>query len=406
MNKAPGSSKKQLATLAGMRVQTANKAIDRMVEELKANRTTWGEYDLVDRSLLEQAEAECDEREAAVVEPELHEHAAPLGYHLVGVSTLNVTRDVFGKVTQQQWVKTKKTDAATPEELLEAFQRAVASRDILAKPAAYLDPTVERLAHRICVYPMGDPHLGMLAWAAETGEDFDLATAESLLYGAVDRLVALAPATKKCLLISLGDFFHFDNLDGVSRRSGHTFDTAARWSKVFPLGVGLACRMIDRCLEKHEEVHVILEIGNHDDHSSLMLAVCLAHHYRNEPRVHIDTSPSTFHWFEFGKVLIGTTHGQDVKGEKLPGVMAADQPEAWGRTKHRYWYVGHVHHEDVKEYPGCVVKYHRTVAAKDAWHHSKGYRAGRSMSCDVMDEDYGLVMTHQVGVEEIRRSAT
>ena len=104
---------------------------------------------------------------------------------------------------------------------------------------------------------------------------------------------------------------------------------------------------------------------------------------------------------EFGRNMIGVTHGHNTKPAALPGIMATDHPEAWGRTSHRYWYTGHIHHQTVYEFPGCTVETFRTLAARDAWHHAKGYRSGRSMVCDVLHRERGRIMRHEVGVEEL-----
>jgi hypothetical protein len=244
---------------------------------------------------------------------------------------------------------------------------------------------------------MGDPHLGMLAWPAETGNAFDLAIAERNLFAAVDRLVDLAPRTQKALIENLGDFFHADNKNSTTTK-GTRLDTDGRWPKVLATGIKLMRRVIDRALQKHEHVTVINEIGNHDDHTSIVLSIALAQFYEHEPRVSIDTSPQSFHWYRFGKCLIGTHHGHNVKLTDLPGVMAVDQAKAWGETEHRYWHVGHVHHDALKELPGCTVETFRTLAGKDAWHAGQGYRAGRDMKLIVLHKDHGEVGRHTVGI--------
>lgn len=342
--------------------------------------------------------AKAQAKREARTDPKLHTHAAPDGYELRGVSTLlGPEGDVRGT-----WVKTAKIGEDRPAAILDAFTLAVASREIPVRQRVPVSrknlPLNDDL---LAVYPMGDPHLGMLAWSDEVGEDFDLKIAERHLYSAVDHLVGLAPASRRALIINAGDFFHSDNSSNRTARSGNALDVDSRWSKILGLGVSLMCRCIDRALEKHEEVEVITEIGNHDDHTAIMLAVCLAHHYRDNPRVHINKSPAKFHWYEFGLNLIGTTHGDTVKPQDLPGIMAADMPEAWGRTKFRHWYCGHIHHIQIKEYAGCVVESLRTLAGRDAWHHAAGYRAGRSMFCDVWHRTRGPIMRHTVGVEAL-----
>jgi hypothetical protein len=160
-------------------------------------------------------------------------------------------------------------------------------------------------------------------------------------------------------------------------------------------------RCTDRALEKHEIVELDMQAGNHDAHTAVMLSLCLAEHYRNNPRVVVDEGPSKYHYREFGECLIGSTHGDTCKLAALAEIMACDQREAWGRTKHRYWYTGHVHHESRKELRGCIVETFRTLAASDAWHAGQGYRSGRSMVCDVLHKTRGRIMRHEVGVEEL-----
>ena len=91
--------------------------------------------------------------------------------------------------------------------------------------------------------------------------------------------------------------------------------------------------------------------------------------YENEPRVEVITSPNPYWYYKFGKNLIGTCHGDGAKGKDLPGIMANDVREWWGQSDYCVWFVGHVHHKDIKDYTGCTVEYMRTLAASDAWHH-------------------------------------
>ena len=326
-------------------------------------------------------------------DPKEHVANAPPGYRLKGVSTLV---DATGALVQQ-WVKT--TSEIDPLALLQQFRAAIAEEPLArytpAPPPVDLDPD------RLAMYCFGDPHFGMLSWPAETGERFDIQIARAHLSAAVDRLVALAPPTEIGVLFNAGDFLHADNFEGVTARSGHALDTDSRWPKVLRVSVWTLVHVIRRMLEKHRIVRVYNEKGNHDDQSAIMLALCLAMHFDTEPRVIVEESPAMFHYLEFGRNLFGFTHGHTVKAQNLPGVMAADQPEAWGRTKFRYWLTGHVHHESKKEYAGCIVETFRTLAAKDAWHHGQGYRAGRSLVCDVYHRDYGRIIRNEIGVEQL-----
>ncbi len=320
-----------------------------------------------------------------------NEHPAAPGFAVLGHSTL------YDKRTGEQvvqWVKTTR-DKEQQEQILREFALHLA-KDVeplapTAPPAGHLD------AELLCCYPMGDPHFGMLAWWQETGADFDLSIAKRLTYGAIDRLVSSAPPAETAVLLNLGDMFHADNQKNTSA-SGHQLDVDGRWAKVQQVGLQAMIHCIRRLLEKHRTVVVRINRGNHDGHSSYALSLMIDAYFHAEPRVKVDLSPAVMWYYQFGKVMLGSTHGDTIKGADMLPIMAADMPEAWGSTTHRYVYVGHVHHQDVKEHRGGVVEYFRTLAARDAWHSGQGYRAGRDMRLIVHHREHGEVERHRVDV--------
>jgi len=259
-------------------------------------------------------------------------------------------------------------------------------------------------ADLMTVYPMGDPHIGMYCWAEETGADFDTEIATAQLTDAMRRLVKVAPKSEHALIINLGDFFHSDTLDNRTARSGHALDVDTRINKVWSLGMTALITCIDEAKKKHKLVTIRNEIGNHDDHTSMLLSIALEAWYKNDDRVRVDRSPAKFFYLRFGKNLIGTTHGDTTRTNKLAGIMAADQPENWGKTVNRYWYTGHFHSSKVEEYPGVLVEQFRTLAAKDAWTAGAGYRSGRDMNCLILHREYGLIERHCVGIHEIEQA--
>jgi UDP-2,3-diacylglucosamine pyrophosphatase LpxH len=237
----------------------------------------------------------------------------------------------------------------------------------------------------------------VLALAQDAGDDFDLKLAESLTCSAIDRLVSSAPSADTALLLNLGDMFHADNQKNVTN-SGHQLDVDGRWAKVQQVGLKAMLHCIKRLLEKHQKVIFRINKGNHDGHSSYALALMISCYFDNEPRVQVDLSPAVAWYYKFGKLLIGSTHGDTLKGADLPSIMAADMPKEWGDTTHRVWYVGHVHHQDIKEYRGCTVEYVRTMAARDAWHQGQGYRAGRDMCLIVHHKQHGEIERHRCDI--------
>lgn len=293
-----------------------------------------------------------------------------------------------------QWVKTRVDDNKL-EEILKEFVLTLAE-DIKGL-APITEPPKFSFRDILTVIPMGDPHFGLYAWHQDAGDDFDLEIAEKLTCGAIDRLIASSPNSETALLLNLGDMFHADNQKNVTN-SGHQLDVDGRWAKVQQVGLKATIYCLQRLLEKHEKVIFRINKGNHDGHSSYALALMISCYFHNEPRIHVDLSPSVCWYYQFGKVLIGSTHGDTVKGKDMLSIMAADKPEEWGKSKYRYWYVGHVHHKDVKEYHGGIVEYFRTMAARDAWHQGQGYRAGRDMCAIILHKDFGEIERHNCDV--------
>ena len=316
-------------------------------------------------------------------------HTVPDGYHVKGASTLY---DESGK-PKLQWVKSS-IDRERQEEMQREAIEAMA--DELPRLRARKARKAKYRKDLMACYPIGDAHIGMRSWPKETGESWDLAEAERIQCGAMAELVERSPVTEKATIVNLGDWYHFDNMEGVTTRSGHSLDCDGRYAKMVRVGVKVIRQCIESALEKHKSVHVINVVGNHDDTGAMFLSVCLANVYEKEKRVTIDTSPSAFQYFRFGRTLVGTHHGHSCKAASLPGVMATDRAEDWGQTTYRYWWIGHVHHQSLKDYPGVTVESFRTLAAKDAYAHWGGYRAPRDMKCIVLHEEYGEVARHTV----------
>lgn len=250
----------------------------------------------------------------------------------------------------------------------------------------------------LAAYPLGDPHIGMMAWGKETGQDWDLKIARTAFRSVFDRLVKSAPSSETAVIFNLGDYFHADNLKGMTERSGHVLDMDGRYAKMVKTGMKIMRYMISSALEQHETVKVINSIGNHDDTAAMFMSIALAEVYEKEKRVIIDDSPTPCHYVRHGKVLIGSHHGHTIKPPALPGVMATDKPKDWGETEYRYWYTGHVHHDTLKEFPGCKVESFRILPPKDAYATWHGYRAMQDSKAIVHHCDYGEVERHTVNL--------
>lgn len=312
---------------------------------------------------------------------------------------------LMGKVTVQRdrdgtVERTWERQSPDAQSALEAVKQSLSD---LAEQVRGLSPPTPPPVHcnddLMTVIPMGDPHFGLLSWARETGEDFDLDIAERLTFGAVDRLTSLTPSTGTALLLNLGDYFHADNSSNRTPRGGNELDVDGRFPKIASIGFRAMIRCIDRLLENHAKVIVRNNRGNHDPHQAAMLTIAVEAYYHANDRVQVETTPSGFYFYRFGKVLIGSTHGDGAKLTDLPMIMANDAPHDWAAADYRVWHCGHFHHDQTKDLVGCTVETHRTLAAGDAWHRYAGYRAGRDLKAIVYHRRFGEVNRIRCGVE-------
>lgn len=326
-------------------------------------------------------------KDAAISRP------APPGYKMRGYSTLGTNDD--GEPTWFKYAEDKESREDFVRDFIESFKEDLPKLPKIKGPSSTEDDLMT-------VIPMGDPHFGMYAWARECGEDFNLDIAKRDLCAAVDYLVKRAPKTGRCVIINLGDFFHADNMEGRTSRSGHVLDMDTRLPKMFRIGLSAVRQCIASALQHHAVVEIINVVGNHDEVLSHVLSETLANIYEDEPRVVIHDDPTMRHYIQHGKCLVGAVHGHQTKDNELIGIMATERPEAWGETKFRYFFRGHHHHDSIKEFNGGIVEMVRTLAPKDSWHTGGGYLAGRDMKAIIMHKEYGIVERYVCGIDMLR----
>lgn len=308
------------------------------------------------------------------------------------VRATSTLRDADGNLVLE-WTKADHSQRS-------AIQWAEAVKDVFAgtPQVGKIRAPEHTMGDLLTVYPIGDHHTAMYAWAAEAGADYDIGIAEKLLLEASTHLVDISPAAHTALIVNVGDFFHVDQHRPETTRSHNALDVDTRYAQMIHAGVAMMRNFVDCALRKHRKVRVINACGNHDDVGSLWLSLTLAMLYQKNPRVEIDQSPAKFLYHQHGKVLLGITHGDTVKIDRLGGLMASDKPDLWGQTEHRYWLTGHIHQRKVLEMPGCLVESFRTLAARDAWATAAGYRSGRDMTSIVFHKKHGEVARHRFDV--------
>ena len=309
-----------------------------------------------------------------------------IGEVLRGTTT---TYDALGNIKRQS----VRTEVPKKTQHLDAFTQAIEEIASTIVPLTPTDPVEVTLDMEdlLTVYPIGDAHIGMLAWEKESGEDHDLKISEKRLSTAMNMAVDQALPTSEAFIVDVGDWFHADDSSNRTSRGNNPLDVDGRFTKVLNVGLQIAENMVLKALEKHSVVHWRSAIGNHNEHTSQYINIYLRGRFHNFKNVIIHDTPAMFDYYVFGKCLIGITHGHTAKADKLGEIMSVDMSDAWSQTKHRYWLTGHVHHQSVKEYPACVVETFRTLASKDSWHSSMGYRSGQDLKVITYHKDHGEV---------------
>lgn len=241
------------------------------------------------------------------------------------------------------------------------------------------------------LYTFTDYHLGMYAWKQEAGADWDLGIAERVLLGAMRAMVEQSPAAHAAVINIQGDFLHTDGKIPQTPAHKHVLDADSRYPKIRRSAIRLIRELVRMALERHQDVHLIIAEGNHDEEGAGWLADLMAVHYEAEPRLRVNDSALPFYVFEWGEAMLGVHHGHKVKNEQLPLLFAAQFPEVWGRTKRREIHCGHRHHRDEKEYNGVTVVQHPTLAARDAYAARGGWIADRAAQAITYHKRFGQV---------------
>jgi len=367
-------------------------AIDEHGSPTAANRALGLSHGVVARSMRTLR--------ARVAQVELEPHRDPdrvaPGMLLNGTSTMHRIWDEASGKWIPHWVKTKPDPnalAMSPEDM----RAALADLEGLARPM----PKKERApsADLLSVIPMGDPHFGMYAWGAETGQyDFDLKVAEERWQRMIDRAVSALPFTERGIFLQLGDLTHGNDHKNMTPGSGHILDVDTRHQQVMRVAfrsmVYAAERMRERCS------HLTIESipGNHSPDAVLGINLALEAYFRREDDVQVSTSARDIRLVaEFGDVMITASHGDKQKPERLGSLVPAHYAQEWGRTKRRYHHGGHVHHTHQRDLDGLVFESHRSPAPMDAYAAAR-YWSEQSVAAIVYHRERGEHERHTIGL--------
>ena len=252
-------------------------------------------------------------------------------------------------------------------------------------------------------FNIGDGHLGMLAHAAETGENFDLKIGERELCEAMSVAIERAPLSSRCVIQDMGDMTHYETNDGVTMGHGHALDFDSRYPKMIATYARVMRHIIETALDKYENVDLIINQGNHSRSNDQWMAVFMRHVYEGTDRLTVLNNDSVFIPYRMGNTFVMCHHSDKCKPGKLADVMATDFRQDFGEAAYKFVDIGHVHHRSVaKEMGDVTVESFNQLAAKDKYAHDGGWRSRSCLTTVIRSKTYGEVGRLRVTAEEVK----
>lgn len=301
-----------------------------------------------------------------------------------------------GKIVQS-WPRIKQ-DAVMQEQIMRETIEAMKEELPRERPIKKLK-AIQSDKKLLNKFVITDYHLGMLAWHEETGADWNMNIAEELLIDWFRQAIKQAPKAHTALFVQLGDFQHFDGLETVTPTSHHVLDADTRLQKMIRVSIRVTRRVIRMLAETHDHVHFICAEGNHDIKASNWGRESYHAIYEDNPRITVDTNPDPYYCYEFGANAFFAHHGHKRKMNQIDTVFVAKFREVYGRTKHHFADMGHLHHERVLETNLMLIQQHRTLAAPDAHASRGGWMSGRDACVTTYHIEHGRIGMHYISAK-------
>jgi len=278
--------------------------------------------------------------------------------------------------TGQQWVITEpKKDVLSHsiDELKEIHTKFIED----AKEYAFDYPIFKREkiedAHCL-VFDAADIHIGKICSSFETGETYNSQIAVQRVRSGLNGILNKSNGWNidKVIFIAGNDILHVDNAHSTTT-SGTGQDTDQMWYDNYNMAKKLLVEIIEKLLTI-ADVEVVYNPSNHDFTHGFMLLDSVSSWFHNCKQVTFDNDMSHRKYTVYGNNLIGSTHMDGAKIDKLHGLMAEEASEHWHKCKHRYIYGHHVHHKTSKDVFSVCIETLRSPSGSDSWHHRKGFQ--------------------------------
>ncbi|QGZ15880.1 LysR family transcriptional regulator [Elizabethkingia phage TCUEAP1] len=233
--------------------------------------------------------------------------------------------------------------------------------------------SLDSVQNNVLVINPADVHIGKLCKAFETGDDYTIDIAVRRVKEGVEGILNYASGynIEKIIFVGGNDILHVDTPRNTTT-SGTPQDVDGRWFEHFRAALDLYIELLER-LTLVADVHFVYCPSNHDWQSGFFLCQAVEKFFSRNENITFDVSLMHRKYVQYGKNLIGFTHGDGGKVQDLPLSMAEEAAKAWAETRHRYIYMHHVHHKMSKDYQSVSVESMRSPSGTDGWHSRNQY---------------------------------
>jgi hypothetical protein len=235
-----------------------------------------------------------------------------------------------------------------------------------------------------------------------TGAPWNREIARRVLFGVTSNLISRLERRgrpDKIILALGGDGLTIDNMQKTTTKGtpqdvdGSSDELAWTWVQL--------CRDYIDLLRQVCPVDVYCIPGNHDRYTTTLLRAALEGWFHKASDVYIHESYSSRQYAVYGENMANFMHGDLGKTKDWPAIIAGENPEEWGRCKHRYIFTGHLHTErELPTFGGTTVYRMPSLTGASSWEHNHGYKSRRALIAYVLDAEKGMVAQEVEPYEE------
>lgn len=282
----------------------------------------------------------------------------------------------------------------TPDDYKQALSDTLESIKRLAPKFPTIKHSKPKDGHCLVINAT-DLHFG--GWGLENAKS-------AVLNATSDAISRSAPYPLERIIFVIGsDCLHTDTEHYTTSKGTPVETDGSTWAQAFKAAQEAYTQCLATLLPL-APVHVVHVSGNHDNLMSYALAQVIEATFSRAKGMTFDVTDHPRKYIRFHDNLLCFTHGDKVKDNDLPMIVSHEAAKDWGQTRHRYVYMGHIHHnkqikyQSIKEHPGIVLQWLRSPKPTDNWHRDRGFLGARGMTSFIHSPNQGQVASLSINL--------